>query len=280
MGETIISWATHTVNVVTGCSKPVETDRDTGKRFISPECLKCYAEALSLRRGWSDKPWSERFEKENVHLRPERIREIRKLPVKSIALPPSQRNRIFICSMGDIFHRAVPDSFLRQLWDTMMVAPHIYMLLTKRGERAAEWHGPWPAHIWQGVTCGTPKTKYRIDALRDCEAKVKFVSVEPLLESMRGVNFAGVHMMMVGGESGSGFRDMLMADARYLRDLCRDLGIAFFYKQKAAYVTEREPWLVEKDGTCWVYRQFPGELTPAFQVDPKKSSNKGFTIIQ
>ena len=166
MNRTIISWATYTLNIIHSCSKPIETDTTTGIRFISPECLHCYAETLSLRRGWTKKPWTEPNAESNIILRPERIRELRKLKVAPVDLPPSERERIFICSMGDIFHRLVPDIFLHELFSTMVEVPHIYQLLTKRPERAAEWPGPWPDHIWLGTTCGDPRTKFRIDHLR------------------------------------------------------------------------------------------------------------------
>lgn len=265
MGKTIISWATQTINVVSGCSKPIEIDPDTGKRMVSPECVHCYAESLSLWRGWTDKPWTEANAKQNIRLRPERFREIARLPVKRAKLP-SQRERIFICSMGDIFHKSVPDSFLRELWKYLVEYPHVFQLLTKRGDRAANWPGPWPEHIWLGVTCGTPKTRWRVDALRDSGAKVRFVSGEPLLESMGRPNMRGIHQWIVGGESGRGYRPMDMQWARDVRDQCKAEGVAFFYKQKAAYVTEREPWLVEKDGSRWYWRQFPGELCPPVPV--------------
>jgi protein gp37 len=275
MGKTIISWATYTVNLVSGCSKPIETDSLTNKRFISPECVRCYAESMSLRRGWSTKPWTEANAAENVRLRPERLRDIRRIVVRPPVLPPSLRERIFICSMGDIFHDQVPDSFLREMWDVLIATPHIYQLVTKRPERAAKWPGPWPDHIWLGATCGTPKTAHRVDALRDSGAKVRFVSGEPLLEDMRRPNMAGIHQWIVGGESGSGFRPMNMQWARDLRDQCKDEGVAYFFKQDAAYVTETRPWLVERDGTANYWRQFPGELAPPVPVEltPKQRAH-------
>lgn len=273
MGETIISWATRTCNVVSGCSKPIETDADTGRRFISPECLHCYAETLSLKRGWSLKPWTDQNIKENLKLRPERIRETARVAVQPTWLPPSERERFFICSMGDIFHASVPDSFLEQIWPYLVNYPHIYQLLTKRPERAAEWPGPWPDHIWLGTTCGTPKTAHRIDYLRGARARVKFVSAEPLLASMKEVDFAGIDQVIVGGESGSSYRPMKMQWAREVRDLCMRDGIAFFYKQDAAYMTETRPYLEEEDGTCWQWRQFPGELSAPVEVrcGPRRS---------
>ena len=138
MNDTIIAWATKTLNVVHGCSKPIETATD-GRRFVSPECLKCYAEKLSMKNHWTNHFWTEPNEALNVQLHPERFKEIRKLKVKSPSLPPSERERIFICSMGDIFHRLVPHEFLEELTVWMRTYAHIYMLLTKRPERAVDF---------------------------------------------------------------------------------------------------------------------------------------------
>jgi protein gp37 len=279
VNDTLISWATKTLNVVHGCSKPAAIPRD-GLPYVdydfdqrwtrsgsSPECVRCYAEELSNKRGWTPKPWQEQHEQDNVQLHPERFREIPRLKVKNPRLAPSERERIFICSMGDWAHRLVPDSFLDRLWLTAE-HQHIYMLLTKRAARAATWKGPWPDHIWLGATCGHPMTKWRINALRASKAKVRFISAEPLLASLLPLDLTGIHMVIVGGESGGGYRPMQMQWARELRDECQRQGVAFFMKQDAAYMTERRCYLVEQDGRCRQYRQFPGELTPPIEVQP------------
>jgi protein gp37 len=294
MNNTIISWATKTLNVVHGCSKPAaipvealpfvdyaydERWRRTG---TSPECFHCYAETLSNKRGWTPQPWLERHEAENVQLHPERFRELARLAVKPITLPRSKRERIFICSMGDTFHRLVPDSFLDDLWGNMISYRHIYQMLTKRADRIARWPGPWPENIWAGVTCGHPMTKWRLNALRDSGAKVRFISMEPLVESMLPLNLSGIHQVIVGGESGSGYRPMNMKWVREVRDACAEQGVAFFMKQDAAFRTETRCYLVEEDGRCRQYRQFPGELTPAVEVQPDnpKKHRELFRIVK
>lgn len=271
MGKTIISWATHTVSVVSGCSKPVEVDRETGKKFISPECVHCYAETLSLKRGWTKLPWSEPYAVENVKLKPERFKEIRRIPVLPASGLPSQRHRVFIASMGDIFHDLVPDAFLHELFEVLAATPNIYQLLTKRPERASRWPGPWPEHIWLGTTCGSKRTKHRIDYLKESRAQVRFISAEPLLDSMVPLDLSGIHQVIVGGESGSGYRRMDHSWARQIRNECVRQQCAFFFKQSAAYRTEMDCWLLEEDGTAWEWRQFPGELTPPVQVFPPAS---------
>jgi protein gp37 len=299
MGKTIISWATYTVNVVSGCSKPPAVT-ETGLRLIaeaglpdveakwlqsgtSPECQRCYAETLSLRRGWSPGgAWTEEHEDLNVRLRPERFKEFAKVPVKSIRLPPSRRERFFVCSMGDLFHRLVPDPFLHHLFAVANAVPHIYQFLTKRPERAMTWPGPWAEHMWLGTSVGHPATKWRIEALRRSQAKVRFVSMEPMVASMLPINLAGIDQVIVGGESGSGYRKLAMPWVREIRDECARTGTAFFMKQDAHYATEKRCYLVEEDGTCKQYRQFPGELTPPtiVQPDSEKYHSETFRIIQ
>ncbi len=164
--------------------------------------------------------------------------------------------------MGDIFHRLVPDDFLRELWPWLVKHPHIIQLLTKRPDRAAAWPGPWPENIWLGTTCGHPITKWRIEYLRRSQAQVRFLSVEPLLAPMHPLNLEGIHQVIVGGESGKGFRPMRMEWVREIRDDCERQGVAFYFKQDAAFRQKTRPYLVEEDGSCWKYQQFPRELTP------------------
>lgn len=319
MNKTIISWATHTLNVVHGCSKPaavppagLKVYRELGldslfrtgplrkwtKPNTSPECIRCYAEHLSNQRGnyavkmgkkptgWTTEPWTEENAKENVNLRPERIQDIRKLPLQPQDLKPSERNRIFICSMGDIFHSLVPDQFLQDLFYWMRCYPNIYMLLTKRPDRAAEFEpkGGWPEWVWLGSTIGHPMTAWRAHYLRQSPAKVRFISMEPMLDAMTPGGYVGgvdevtdatrtilrdvlwnhpigIHQVIVGGESGQGFRRMDMHWARDVREVCCKRKIAFFFKQDAAFQTEVRPYLVEQDGRRHKYQQFPGELT-------------------
>jgi protein gp37 len=273
---------------VHGCSKPAAVPLDMlplAERInggpidprwtapnTSPECNHCYAETLSNRRGWTPAPWLEANEAANVQFHPERFAQIAKLAVKPVGLPPSQRNRIFICSMGDLFHRLVPAHLLRRLFAEMANTPHIYQLLTKRPERAMEWPGPWPENVWLGTSCGHEITRWRVECLRRSKAKVRFVSAEPLLTSLLPIDLAGIDQVIVGGESGPHYRGMQMKWARELRDACKDQGCAFFLKQDAAGVTERRCYLVEEDGRCRQYRQFPGELTPPIEVQPDSAA--------
>lgn len=109
----------------------------------------------------------------------------------------------------------------------------------------------------------------RVDALRSCAARTLFLSCEPLLGPLTGIDLRGISWVIAGGESGRHLleerykrRRMKMAWARELRDTCVATGVAFFFKQDSGGRTELRPWLVEEDGRRMRYEQYPGELTP------------------
>ncbi|MEO8372426.1 MAG: DUF5131 family protein [Candidatus Solibacter sp.] len=254
MGETIISWATHTWTPVTGCSK------------VDKECQRCYAETLSLRRGWSKVPWTVANEAANVILHPDRMRHPMSYPAGS---------RVFVTSMGDIFHKEVPDAYLHQCFAMMNACKHHrFMVLTKRPERMADWPGPWAPHIWAGTTVGHrgDAALQRLEDLRRTPAAIRFVSAEPLLEDLGDIDLTGIHQVLVGGESGAGYRPMNMRWARSLRDRCVAAGSAFFMKQDASFVTERRPYLVEENGDCFEWKQWPDDLRAPVKVPPASAA--------
>jgi protein gp37 len=287
MGKTAISWATHTWNPATGCSKPIETDPVTGKRYISPECEHCYAETLSIRRGWTQKPWTEPNAKENVTIHPDRLKAAFKFNLDREQLEtvhPKYPIRVFVNSMSDLFHREVPDDFIHEVFHVMNHPKNygrVFQVLTKRPERAAEWPGPWGPNIWMGTTSGDARTRFRIDHLRRCPAQVRFISVEPLLTSMVPINLAGIHQLIVGGESGPGFRPMQMHWARELRDACLEQKVPFFFKQSDSFRTETRCYLVETDGRCFEWRQMPHDFSPPVEVEPDNPAfhRKHFQIL-
>jgi protein gp37 len=244
---TLISWTDETWNPVTGCSR------------VSEGCRNCYAERLSLRFGWSKKPWTSANAAVNVRCHADRL---------EIPLRLKRPSRIFTNSMSDMFHPQVPDAFLARIFDVMTKTPqHAYQILTKRPERAAEWPGPWTQNIWMGTSIEDAKVVNRADHLRRCDAHVRFISAEPLLGPlMPALDLTGIDWVIVGGESGPGFRPMDHAWARALRDECVRRKVAFFFKQDAAFRTETRPYLVEADGSLWEWRQYPGALNPPKQV--------------
>jgi protein gp37 len=136
-----IEWTDATWNPVTGCSK------------VSPGCANCYAETLSLRFGWSKKPWTPANAADNVVLHPERLR-----------LPTQWRHprRVFVNSMSDLFHELVPDPYIRHVFDVMASCPqHEFQVLTKRPHRMRELHRLWTdrhgvlPNVWLGTSWGS-----------------------------------------------------------------------------------------------------------------------------
>jgi len=247
---TLISWTDETWNPVTGCSK------------VSEGCRYCYAEGLSLRFGWSKKPWTAANAAENVIEHPERLGK---------PLTWKNPSRVFVNSMSDLWHPQVSDKFIDRIFEVMRSTPqHTYQLLTKRPERAALWRN-WPANVWAGTTVEDQRVALRIDWLRATPAAVKFLSCEPLIgridEDLRGIDW-----VIAGGESGNHMKPgnprwMNMAWARHLRDLTVDAGGAFFFKQDSGIRTEMRPWLVEEDGSCWEWHQYPGHHAAPVRVN-------------
>lgn len=252
---TAISWTDQTWNPVTGCF------------HASDGCRNCYAERLSLERGWSAKPWTFPNIDENLKLHPDRLRQPMKWPAGS---------KCFVNSMSDLMLEQIPDDYRDQVYHVMEQRPDVtFQILTKRpGNMAryleARYRGyNAPTHIQHGTSIEDARVLApRLSDLAHCASDVRFISAEPLIgswcvdlsvdELASDLGAAGVSWIIVGGESGPGYRPMEMAWAREIRDACVAEEIAFFYKQDAAFRTETRPWLVEEDGTRWEWHQYPG----------------------
>jgi len=211
--KSLIEWTESSWNPVTGCSK------------ISDGCLNCYAERLALRlQKMGLKKYRNGF-KVTLH------REALKEPLRW-----KTPRMIFVCSMSDLFHEEVPDSFIREIfWVMNRATQHIFQILTKRAERLAEFADKvkWSKNIWAGVTVESAKYLYRIDYLKKVPAKVKFISMEPLLGPVPEIReyLGEIDWVIVGGESGPNARPMRPEWVRDIRDACLAKGIPFFFKQ-------------------------------------------------
>ena len=233
-----IEWTDATWNPVTGCSK------------VSPGCAHCYAETLSLRFGWSQRPWLPVYAPENVVLHPERLDQ---------PLRWRQPRRVFVNSMSDLFHERVPDAFVHAVFERMARANwHSYQILTKRPERmAAVIHGYYARHpgqgtlphVWLGTSIENDRWTARADALRETPAAVRFISAEPLLGPLPSLDLTEIDWLIVGGESGAGARPMDPAWARRLRDHARATETAFFFKQWGGRTPKARGR--ELDGRTW-----------------------------
>ena len=141
---------------------------------------------------------------------------------------------IFVNSMSDLFHKDVPVDFIQQVFDVMRRADwHTIQVLTKRAERLLEIDPQidWPSNVWMGVSVENQDYTYRIDLLRQTHAKIKFLSLEPLLGPLPRLNLKGINWVIVGGESGPGARPLLEEWVIDIRDQCKAKRVPFFFKQ-------------------------------------------------
>lgn len=249
--KTSIEWTNATWNPVTGCTK------------VSPGCDHCYAERFSERfRGVKGHPFENGFD---LTLRPDRLKQ---------PLQWKKPRMIFVNSMSDLFHKDVPEEFIHRVFDTMEAADwHTFQLLTKRSSLMRRFINsryssrPVPSHIWLGVSVEDGQRKSRVDHLRETNAKVRFLSVEPLVGAVGKLDLDGIHWVIVGGESGPGYRPMRVDWAREVRDECKRAGVAFFFKQWGGYRPKTGGR--ELDGRTW--DEFP-EYS-ADQDNPRKEIN-------
>jgi protein gp37 len=159
---------------------------------------------------------------------------------------------IFVNSMSDLFHKDVPVEFVLEVFDVMQRAHwHTFQVLTKRAERLEELSPQieWPENVWMGVSVENGDYTFRIDHLRRTGAKVKFLSLEPLLGPLHNLNLKGIHWAIVGGESGPGARPLEQVWVKDIRDQCLRARVPFFFKQwggtnkkKAGRVLEGRTW--------------------------------------
>jgi protein gp37 len=141
---------------------------------------------------------------------------------------------IFVNSMSDLFHEDVPLDFIEQVFDVMAQASHhTFQILTKRHERLAELAPSliWHPNVWMGVTIENRRFVRRADYLRTVDANVRFISAEPLLGPLEGLELDGIDWLISGGESGPHHRPVKVEWLRDLRDRCQDAGVAHFFKQ-------------------------------------------------
>lgn len=227
--NTAIEWAESTWNPVTGCTK------------ISQGCKLCYAERMSERlQAMGQRNYRNGF---RLTLQPHML----ELPLKW-----KRPQRIFVNSMSDLFHKDVPLSYIQQVFDVMRRAHwHRFQVLTKRADRLAELDPflEWPANVWMGVSVENSDHVDRIDHLRSTRARVKFLSVEPLLGPLPDLNLRGIDWVIVGGESGPGARPVREEWILEIRDQCRQANVAFFFKQWGGQNKKKAGRLLE--GRTW-----------------------------
>lgn len=206
-----IEWTEATWNPSVGCNK------------VSAGCKNCYAEIMAKRLQAMGTPGYEKgFE---FQILPDRL----DIP-KKIKRP----TKFFVNSMSDLFHEKMPFSFLDKVFATIKETPqHTYQILSKREEKLQRYFEKRavPNNVWLGVTVENKIKTGRINVLRNIEARIRFLSIEPLLEDLGFVDFSNIHWVIVGGESGPKARPMKPEWAENIQQQCDEQGVSFFFKQ-------------------------------------------------
>lgn len=207
-----IEWTEQTWNPTVGCTK------------ISPGCKNCYAEKMSQRLQAMGTPGYENAFA--LTILPQRLDD------------PIRRKKptiYFVNSMSDLFHDRIPEEYIERVFDVMEKTPHhTYQILTKRAARMARFFKTRtvPHNAWLGVSVENRKHGIpRVDYLRQVPARIRFLSVEPLLENMGAIDLTGIHWVIVGGESGPKARPMKEEWAESVRLQCEEQKVSFFFKQ-------------------------------------------------
>jgi len=211
MSQSSIEWTEMTWNPTTGCSK------------VSAGCKYCYAEVMTMRlQAMGIGKYKDGF---NIRMHED-----------ALDIPYSWKKPkiVFVNSMSDLFHPEIPFEFIEKVFSVMNETPqHTYQVLTKRAERLSELHRRlnWTQNIWMGVSVENEKVKKRIEYLRDTDAKVKFLSCEPLIGPLVNMNLENINWVIVGGESGRNPRLIKEWWIWDIRQQCQETGVAFFFKQ-------------------------------------------------
>jgi protein gp37 len=240
MNTTKIEWTDKTWNPVTGCTK-----RSSG-------CANCYAENMARRLcAMGQEKYKNGFQL-TVHE-----------DVLDEPLAWENPHTIFVCSMSDLFHEKVPFDYIDKIFDTIRSTPqHKYQILTKRAEIMLEYFSSRsvPDNSWIGVTVENKKVLSRIDALRQIDAKIHFLSVEPLLEDLGEINLTNIQWVIVGGESGPNARPMQEEWVLNIQKQCKEKDVAFFFKQWGTWGADNQKRSKKANGKLLkgkVYQKFP-----------------------
>jgi protein gp37 len=230
MAETSnIEWTNATWNPVTGCDR------------VSAGCANCYAERFAERwRGIPGHPYEQGFD---LKVWPERL---------GLPLTWKEPKFIFVNSMSDLFHEGISIKFIKEVFKTIKAAHwHTFQLLTKRSGRLKELaiELEWPKNLWMGVSVENQRVLQRVKDLQKVPAKVRFLSVEPLLEEIPNLPLKGIHWVIVGGESGPGARPIHSEWVTGIRDQCLVAKVPFFFKQWGGVFKKRQGRLLE--GRQW-----------------------------
>lgn len=227
--KSTIEWTESTWNPLTGCTK------------ISPGCKHCYAERMAFRLQAMGQPNYRNGFRLTLH-------------EHALAIPLSWKKPqiIFVNSMSDLFHKDVPTEFILKVFEVMRRAHwHTFQVLTKRSARLLELNSKidWSPNVWMGVSVESDQYVSRIDHLRQTNAHIKFLSLEPLLGPLPRLNLNGINWVIVGGESGPGARPLEEEWVIDIRKQCRRVRVPFFFKQWGGVHKKRRGRLLQ--GRTW-----------------------------
>lgn len=244
---TSIEWTDRVWNPTTGCDR------------VSPGCDNCYALTMAARLKAMGQAKYQRDGNSgtsgpgfglSVH------KDVLDLPMRW-----RKPSRVFVNSMSDLFHAKVPISYVRRVFEVMADTPqHTYQILTKRSVRLRRLAESliWPSNVWMGVSVENEAALTRVDDLRDVPAAVRFLSCEPLLGSLSGLDLDGIGWVIAGGESGHRHRPIEASWVRAIRDRCIETGTPFFFKQWGGATPKAGGRML--DGRTW--DEYPQPLPP------------------
>lgn len=216
-----IEWTESTWNPVRGCTR------------VSEGCRFCYAERIAAR--FSGKGLAYEGYAKNTKAGPQWTQKVQ--PVRSLLNQPlkwKKPRRIFVNSMSDLFHEKIELSYIKEVFYVMEKAYwHQFQILTKRAEQLLRYNSElsWSPNVWMGVSVEDSRVIHRIEALRQTNANVKFLSLEPLIGPLPDLNLTKIDWVIVGGESGPGARKMEKKWVIDIRDQCEKEKVHFFFKQ-------------------------------------------------
>jgi protein gp37 len=235
-----IEWTEATWNPVAGCT------------IISPGCTNCYAMRMARRlEAMGQQKYSDLTRISGGRAK---WNGTINLDEMSLSIPSTWRQgrMIFVNSMSDLFHELVPDDFIFRVFDVMRATPrHTYQVLTKRPERLLEFSTEnfWPRNVWIGTSVESVDYVSRIDYLRVVPAYVRFLSLEPLLGPLDGLNLENIDWVIAGGESGPNSRPVEYSWITSIRDQCKVASVAFHFKQWGGVNKKRSGRML--DGETW-----------------------------
>lgn len=229
MAQSNIEWTEMTWNPTTGCSK------------VSAGCKFCYAEVMSKRLHAMGLPkYKNGF---SLTLHPETL---------EIPYTWNKPKKVFVNSMSDLFHKNVPLSYIKKVFRVMNEnQQHTFQVLTKRPELVLKYDSElnWTPNIWIGTSVENEKVMYRIDSLRQTTARIKFLSLEPLIGPLPNLNLINIHWVIVGGESGHHARPIKKEWVLDIKKQCEAAEVFFFFKQwgKPSFNSDPEDPTIDKN---------------------------------